>query len=80
MNDGYIMATKKATTKKSATKKATISSPSLKQERRWEIESALETLKRAESIKKDSKLMGDVKKLAQEQVGMLKNLTSNGKG
>jgi hypothetical protein len=74
------MATKKATPKKSAPKKATTSSSPYKQERKWEIESALETLKRAESIKKDQKLMSDVKKLAQEQVGMLKNLTSNGKG
>jgi hypothetical protein len=33
-----------------------------KQERQWEIEDAMRTLQRAEKIRQDSKLMGDVKK------------------
>lgn len=34
----------------------------LKQERQWEIEDALRTLQRADKIRKDSRLMTDVKK------------------
>jgi len=43
--------------------------------RKWEIESALSTLKRADEIRKDAKMMGDVKKLAQEQMSVLKNFS-----
>ena len=32
------------------------------QERQWEIEDALRTLQRADKIRKDSKLMGEVQK------------------
>jgi hypothetical protein len=34
---------------------------------RWEIESAMSTLQRATEIQKDSKLMGQVKKMAAEK-------------
>jgi hypothetical protein len=33
-----------------------------KQERQWQVEDAMRTLKRAEEIRQDSKLMGEVKK------------------
>jgi hypothetical protein len=46
--------------------------------RKWEIESAMSTLKRAAEIQKDAKLMTDVKKMAQEQAKMFTNL-ANGK-
>lgn len=72
------MATKKTTTKKAPAKKAsvgmTISATSKAEMRKWEIESALSTLQRAEQIRKDSKMMADVKKLAQEQMNVLKNI------
>jgi hypothetical protein len=57
--------TKKATTaKKSAPK---ILGPGKVQMDRWEIESAMSTLQRATEIQKDSKLMGQVKKMAAEK-------------
>jgi hypothetical protein len=57
--------TKKATTaKKSSTK---IVGPGKAQMDRWEIESAMSTLQRATEIQKDSKLMGQVKKMAAEK-------------
>jgi hypothetical protein len=73
------MATKKTTTvKKTPVKKAstgmTISATPKAEMRKWEIESALSCLKRADEIRKDSKMMADVKKLAQEQMSVLKNI------
>ena len=65
------MAAKKSTTKKSS---PTVSSSSKAEMRKWEIESALSTLKRADEIRKDTKMMNDVKKLAQEQMSVLKNI------
>ena len=62
------MAAKKSTTKKSS---LTISASSKNEMRKWEIESAMNTLRRADEIRKDNKMMGDVKKLAQEQIKML---------
>jgi len=74
------MAIKKTTTKKAPVKKATasakISSTPKAEMRKWEIESALNTLKRADEIRKDAKMMGDVKKLAQEQMNVLKTFSS----
>jgi hypothetical protein len=55
---------KTTTAKKSATK---IVGPSKAQMDRWEIESAMSTLQRATEIQKDSKLMGQVKKMAAEK-------------
>jgi hypothetical protein len=70
------MATKKTTTKKAPAKKATastkISATPKAEMRKWEIESALSTLKRADEIRKNAKMMTDVKKLAQEQMNVLK--------
>ena len=43
--------------------------------RKWEVESALSTLKRADEIRQNTKMMADVKKLAQEQVNVLNNFT-----
>ena len=43
--------------------------------KKWEVESALSTLKRADEIRKNTKMMADVKKLAQEQVNVLNNFT-----
>ena len=65
------MPTKKPTpTKKATTAKKSVSKivgPSKAQMDRWEIESAMVTLQRATEIQKDSKLMGQVKKMAAEK-------------
>jgi hypothetical protein len=73
------MAIKKSITKKAPAKKAsvgmTISAAPKAEMRKWEIESALSTLKRADEIRKDAKMMNDVKKLAQEQMSVLKTFS-----
>ena len=75
------MAIKKTTTKKAPAKKASTTSISIglgsnkAEMRKWEIESALSTLKRADEIRKDAKMMNDVKKLAQEQMSVLKTFS-----
>ena len=48
-----------------------ISSSSKAEMRKWEVESAMNTLRRADEIRKDAKMMGDVKKFAQDQIKML---------
>jgi hypothetical protein len=48
--------------KKKTTSRSTISGVSKSESRRWEVESAISTLQRAEQIRKDSALMRDVKK------------------
>ena len=48
--------------KKTSTPRTTLSSVNKAQERRWEVESAISTLQRAEQIRKDPSLMRDVKK------------------
>ena len=73
------MAIKKTTTKKTTPAKRktgsmAISGPNKNEMRKWEVESALSTLKRADEIRKDAKMMNDVKKLAQEQMSVLKNI------
>ena len=40
-------------------------------DRKWEVEDALRTLNRAEEIRRDKKMMGDVKRLATEQIQSL---------
>ncbi len=40
--------------------------------RRWAAEDGLRSIQRAEEIKRDKKLMGDIKALASEQVQNLK--------
>jgi hypothetical protein len=77
------MATKKPTTKSTPkkTSSATISimgGGNKADMRKWEVESAMSTLKRAAEIQKDAKLMADVKKAATEQAKMFTNL-ANGK-
>jgi hypothetical protein len=74
------MAIRKTTTaKKTPVKKAstgmTIPATPKAEMRKWEIESALSTLKRADEIRKDAKMMNDVKKLAQEQMSVLKTFS-----
>jgi len=73
------MAVKKTTTKKAPTKKTSvgisISGPAKAEMRRWEIESDLNTLKRADEIRKNAQKMKDVKALAQEQMNVLKNFS-----
>lgn len=70
---------KTTTTKKTPVKKAStgisISAASKADMRKWEIESALSTLKRADEIRKNTKMMADVKKLAQEQMNVLSSFT-----
>jgi hypothetical protein len=71
------MAIKKSTTKKAPVKRSTsnVSIAPKAEMRKWEIESALSTLKRADEIRKDAKMMNDVKKLAQEQMSVLKTFS-----
>lgn len=53
--------------------------PVKKEMDRWEIESALSTLKRADEIRKDPRMMGHVQKLAQEQIKALGGFVTPGK-
>ena len=71
------MAVKKTTVKKPLTKSVgvSISATPKAEMRKWEIESALSTLKRADEIRKNAKMMTDIKKLAQEQVNVLNTFT-----
>jgi len=48
--------------------------PSKTEMRKWEVESALSTLQRAEEIKKNASLMRDVKKAAKSQADKLMKL------
>ena len=66
---------KKAPTKKSSSLGISIMGGNKTNMRKWEVESALSTLKRADEIRKNTKMMADVKKLAQEQVNVLNNFT-----
>ena len=73
------MAVKKTTTKKAPTKKASvgisISGSNKAEMRKWEIESDLNTLKRADEIRKNAQRMRDVQNLAKEQMNVLKNFS-----
>ena len=74
------MAIKKTTTKSTPAKKSSsvgisILGGSKAEMRKWEIESAMSTLQRAAEIQKNAKLMNDVKKLAQEQMSVLKTFS-----
>ena len=51
-----------------------------KQEHQWKVESAMSTLQRAEEIRKDSKLMGDVRKAASAEAKKFQALASGGCG
>ena len=62
---------KKAPTKKSSSVGLSIMGGNKADMRKWEVESALSTLKRADEIRKNTKMMADVKKLAQEQMSVL---------
>jgi hypothetical protein len=78
------MAIKKTTTKSTPTKKSSsvgisISSANKNEIRKWEIESAMSTLKRAAEIQKDAKMMADVKKAALEQAKMFTSLAGGKK-
>lgn len=44
-------------------------------QRRYQAEDAMRTITRAEEIKSDSRLMGDVKSLAKEQMNNLKKFS-----
>jgi hypothetical protein len=67
--------TKKAPAKKSSSLGISIMGGNKNDMRKWEVESALSTLKRADEIRQNTKMMADVKKLAQEQVNVLNNFT-----
>jgi len=43
-------------------------------ERKWEVEDAMRVLTRAEQLKKDAKLMADVKRHADEQAAQMKKI------
>ena len=79
------MAVRKTTTTRKAPAKKSTSSVGISilggnkaDMRKWEVESAMSTLKRAAEIQKDAKMMADVKKMATEQARMFTNL-ANGK-
>ena len=79
------MAVRKTTTTRKAPAKKSSSSVGISimggskaEMRKWEVESAMSTLKRAAEIQKNAKLMADVKKMATEQARMFTNL-ANGK-
>jgi hypothetical protein len=67
--------TRKTPAKKSSSLGISIMGGNKTDMRKWEVESALSTLKRADEIRKNTKMMADVKKLAQEQVNVLNNFT-----
>jgi hypothetical protein len=78
------MAIRKTTTRNTTTRKTPAKKSSIglsimggnkADMKKWEVESALSTLKRADEIRKNTKMMADVKKLAQEQVNVLNNFT-----
>ena len=77
------MAIKKTTTTKTPAKKSSvgisISAAPKAEMRKWEIESAMSTLKRAAEIQKDAKMMAEVKKEAMKQAQMFTNLASGKK-
>lgn len=55
-----------------------ISKESKAEERKWQIQSALSTLQRAEEIKNDTSLMRDVKKAASLEAKRLQTLANGG--
>lgn len=55
-----------------------ISKESKAEERKWQIQSALSTLQRAEEIKNDTSLMRDVKKAAATEAKRLQTLANGG--
>lgn len=55
-----------------------ISKESKTEERKWQIQSALSTLQRAEEIKNDTSLMRDVKKAASMEAKRLQTLANGG--
>jgi hypothetical protein len=67
--------TRKTPAKKSSSLGISIMGGNKTDMRKWEVESALSTLKRADEIRKNTKMMADVKKLAQEQVNVLNTFT-----
>jgi hypothetical protein len=70
------MAAKKSTTKKSS---PAVSMSAKAEMRKWEVESAMNTLRRADEIRKDAKMMNDVKKFAQDQIKMLGGIANSKK-
>jgi hypothetical protein len=58
--------------------KVMISKESKAEERKWQIQSALSTLQRAEEIKNDTSLMRDVKKAASLEAKRLQTLANGG--
>jgi hypothetical protein len=78
------MAIKKTTIRKAPAKKSSsvgisILGGSKNEMRKWEVESAMSTLKRAAEIQKDAKMMAEVKKEAMKQAQMFTNLASGKK-
>ena len=71
--------TRKAPAKKSSSVGISILGGSKNEMRKWEVESAMSTLKRAAEIQKDAKMMAEVKKEAMKQAQMFTNLASGKK-
>lgn len=62
---------KKPSKAKQSTQPAEVCGPDKKEMRRYEVEDGLRTLRRAEEIKSDPKLMKDIKAEATKQVQMM---------
>jgi hypothetical protein len=78
------MAIKKTTTKSTPAKKSSSVGISIlgggkAEMRKWEIESAMSTLKRAAEIQKDAKMMTEIKKEALKQAQMFTSLAGGKK-
>lgn len=73
---------KKPSKAKQSSQPAEVCGPDKKEMRRYEVEDGLRTLRRAEEIKADPKLMKDIKAEATKQVTMMSNIAGgklNGK-
>lgn len=65
--------------KKKSSTTISIMRPNKSEERKWQIESAISTLKRADEIRKDASLMRDVKKSVMDLEKSIMGSTTNKK-
>jgi hypothetical protein len=70
------MTKKKPTSKTKSSTVVSIGMSSKSDMRKWEVESAMNTLQRAKEIQNDKKLMNDVKKMASQKVKEYSNIAS----
>lgn len=70
------MAKKKITPKSKSSAIVSIGMGNKAEMRKWEVESAMNTLQRAKEIQNDKKLMADVKKMASQKAKEYSNIAS----